>query len=98
MRVSVAVLESPRMYSSTNFAATIDRRNADGVRRSHLDAVEEAHEELGQRLAAISLAAGSLEKGGDVAAAVALIRLAVGEARHELKLLRYETRELAAED
>lgn len=61
------------------------------IQRSHVARVNEAHEELGQRLAAISLAAGALESGGNLADAVTLIKLAVEEARNELKLLRYET-------
>ena len=68
-------------------------RKLDSVQRRHADRVDIAHEELGQRLAAISLAAGALESGGSVEDAVTLIKLAVEEARQELKLLRYETRQ-----
>lgn len=56
----------------------------------HAVRVEIAHEELGQRLVAISLAAGALERGGNVADAVTLIKFAVEEARQELKLLRHK--------
>jgi len=66
------------------------RRELGDIHRSHAARVNDAHHELGQRLAAISLAAGALEHGGNVADAVTLIKLAVEEARQELKLLRYE--------
>jgi hypothetical protein len=49
-----------------------------------------AYEELGQRLAAISLAAQAIEDGGDAANATALIYMAVDEARHELRAMRYQ--------
>ena len=66
------------------------RRELGDIHRSHAARVNDAHHELGQRLAANSLAAGALEHGGNVADAVTLIKLAVEEARQELKLLRYE--------
>ena len=68
-------------------------RELNAVQRRHADRVDIAHEELGQRLAAISLAAGALESGGSVEDGVTLIKLAVEEARQELKLLRYESRQ-----
>jgi len=68
------------------------RNELSEVRRGHLLRVEGLHEDLGQKLAAISLAAASLEKGRNVTDAVTIIRLAVEEARQELKLLRYEAR------
>ena len=62
-------------------------------RKAHAARIDTIHEELGQRLTAISLAVGALEAGGETAGAVALIRTAVDEARHELKLHRYEARQ-----
>lgn len=59
-------------------------------RKAHAARIDTIHEELGQRLTAISLAVGALEAGGEPASAVALIKSAVEEARHELKLRRYE--------
>lgn len=68
----------------------MSRRELQEARREHIVRVDAAHEELGQRLAAISLAAGALESGGNVDDAVTLIKLAVEEARQELRLLRHE--------
>ena len=68
------------------------RRELQDAQRRHATCVEAAHEELAQRLTAISLAAGALEHGGNVDDAITLIKLAVEEARQELKLLRYENR------
>lgn len=51
------------------------------------------HEELGQRLTAISLAVGAIEAHGETAGAVTLIRTAVEEARHELRLHRHQVRQ-----
>lgn len=72
------------------------KRNCDELRQSsgvvgqeHATQLDRACEELGQRLAAISLAAQALERGGDPANAIALIHMAVDEARHELRALRY---------
>lgn len=59
------------------------------VRQEHADRVAVIHEELGQRLAAISLAAQALEAGGDPTTSAAFIHLAVDEARREVRLLRY---------
>jgi hypothetical protein len=80
-----AILEarSARRLSHLALMETRDRNKA------RIDAV---HEELGQKLTAISLAAVALENGGNVVDAVTLIKLAVEEARQELKLLRYEGR------
>ena len=64
------------------------RRELDDLRRTHLDRVESAYEELGQRLGAISLAAGALERGGDDGDATTLIRVAVEEARQVVRVLR----------
>jgi len=68
------------------------RRELYDAQHRHVTRVEAAHEELAQRLTAISLAAGALERGGNVDDAITLIKLAVEEARQELKLLRYESR------
>ena len=43
-------------------------------------------------MTAISLAVGALESGSDIAESAALIRLAVEEARRELKLHGYDAR------
>lgn len=69
------------------------RRELHAFQQRHQTRVEKAHEGLGQRLTAISLAAGALEVGGSIEDAIALIKLAVEEARQELKLLRYEARQ-----
>jgi len=61
------------------------------VQEAHADRISEAHEELAQRLTAIMLATSALEQGGNIADAVTLIKLAVEEARQELKLLRYDS-------
>jgi len=71
----------------------LSRRRLYEVQRDHAARVENAHEELGQRLTAISLAAAALENGADVADAITIIKLAVEEARQELKLLRYQARQ-----
>jgi hypothetical protein len=71
------------------------RRERDHSRRS-LNVAEQVHgarlghayEELGQRLAAISLAAQTIERGGDAASALALIYMALDEAKHELRTMR----------
>lgn len=72
------------------------KRHCDELRQAsgtmgheHATQLDHACEELGQRLAAISLAAQALERGGDPANAIALIHMAVDEARHELRALRY---------
>ena len=57
--------------------------------KTHRDQLARTHEELGQRLAAISLAMCAIENGGNVSDAVMLMRMALDEARHELELLRY---------
>ena len=56
--------------------------------KAHAARVDKLHEELGQRFTAISLAAEAIETGGDLASAVTLIRIAVEEARRELRLHR----------
>ncbi|MCL6684610.1 hypothetical protein [Sphingomonas alba] len=61
------------------------------VHEAHAGRIAQAHEELAQRLTAITLATSALEQGGDIADAVTLIKLAVEEARQELKLLRYDS-------
>lgn len=53
--------------------------------RARIARSNRAYEELGQRLAAISLAARAIEEGGDLADSLAIIHLAVSEARHELR-------------
>jgi hypothetical protein len=60
------------------------------AQREHAIRLDEAYEELGQRLAAITLATQVIERVGIATAAVATIRLAVDEARREVRLLRYE--------
>lgn len=66
------------------------QRRLGQLRRAYAKRVDHAHEEINQRLSAISLAAGAMEQGGNVADAVSLIRLAIEEARNELRLLRYD--------
>lgn len=60
------------------------------LRRAYASRIDHAHEEINQRLSAISLAAGAMEQGGNVSDAVSLIRLAIEEARNELRLLHYD--------
>ncbi len=62
-------------------------------RKAHVARIDTIHEELGQRLTSISLAVGAMEAGGDIADCATLIRMAVEEARHELKLHRSEARQ-----
>jgi hypothetical protein len=76
---------------------TRSRRELHDIQLSHASRVDDAHEELGQRLTVISLASVALEEGGSVDDAVTLIKLAVEEARNELRLLRHETRLAASE-
>lgn len=66
------------------------RRSLTEQGREHAAQWDRAYEELGQQLAAITLAAHALEDGGDAANAIALIRMAVDEARHELRTMRYQ--------
>jgi hypothetical protein len=70
-------------------AGLSDERSRQATRAS------EAYEELGQRLAAISLATFAIERAGAKSAALATIRHAVSEARQELRLLRYRAEEEA---
>jgi hypothetical protein len=58
------------------------------LKRQHASVMTEAHEELGQRLAAIMLATDALDRAGISNAALATIRFAVEEARRELRRLR----------
>ena len=58
------------------------------ARREHAGRIESAYEELGQRLAAITLSAQAIKRAGLAAASVATILLAVDEAKRELRLLR----------
>lgn len=58
------------------------------VRRGYVAHIEEVYESLGQRLAAIGLATRSLERAGVGSTAVATIRVAVDEAKLEMKRLR----------
>jgi hypothetical protein len=74
-------------------SAKESREELNVVQKHHVNRVESVHEELGQRLTAISLAAAALEHGGNVEDAITLIEFAVEEARQELKLLRYEARQ-----
>lgn len=60
------------------------------ARREHADAVEAIYEDVGQSLAAITLAAQVLGRAPANSSAVTTIRMAVDEARRELKLLRYK--------
>ena len=66
------------------------RRLLSDKEQDHAELLNDVHEELGQRLTAISLAARALDLGGDRENAIALIYMAVDEARHELKRLRYQ--------
>ena len=59
------------------------------IRNRHASRIGEAYEELGQRLAAIALAAHAIERASQPSAAVTTIRIAVDEARRELRVLRY---------
>jgi PAS domain-containing protein len=59
------------------------------VRNQHAAQVGEAYEELGQRLAAIALATHAIERAGNTSASVNIIRIAVDEAKQELRMLRY---------
>ena len=65
-------------------------RSLSEVREDYAGRMARIHEELGQRLAAISMAAAALDQGANVADAVMLIKMAVDEARHELRFLRYQ--------
>lgn len=73
-----------------------DRKRAEvgleSARSEHAVTVADVYEELGQSLAAISLGALALDRAGADGSALTTIRLAVDEARRELKLLRYKTR------
>lgn len=59
------------------------------ARREHAEAVAGVYEEMGQNLAAIALAAQALDRQGANGSAVATIRMAVDEARRELRRLRH---------
>jgi hypothetical protein len=59
----------------------------------HAARFETIHEEVSQRLTAISLAVGAIEAGAEIADSVTLIRAAVEEARRELKLHDYDARQ-----
>lgn len=74
-------------------SARESREELSAAHKHHADRVDSVHEELGQRLTAISLAASALEHGGSVEDAVTLIKFAVEEARQQLKLHRYEARQ-----
>ena len=73
----------------THAAAGILSRN----REAHAARMDTIHKELGQRLTALSLAVGAIEAGGEIADAVGLVRMAVEEARDELKFHRHEARQ-----
>ena len=60
------------------------------VRREHAEGVASLYEEVGQSLAAITLAAQVLDRAPANSSAVTTIRMAVDEARRELRLLRYK--------
>ncbi|KRA84067.1 hypothetical protein ASD76_08710 [Altererythrobacter sp. Root672] len=62
-------------------------------RQAHAARMDSVHEEVGQRLAAISFALGGIEAGAKVADSVTVIRMAVAEAWQELKLHRQEARQ-----
>lgn len=73
------------------------RRDRDEATRSlvkasleHTSLMADVYEELGQRLAAIRLAASALSGGSPTA--LATIRLAVDEASHEMRRLRHQPR------
>jgi PAS domain-containing protein len=59
----------------------------------HAARIGTIHEEVGQRLTAISLAVGAIEAGAEIADSLILIRVALEEARHELKLHRNEAQQ-----
>jgi hypothetical protein len=60
------------------------------LRKSHAQRVALSYEEVGQRLAGISLAAATLDNGGNPTKAAEAIRAAVDEVRQELRRLRDE--------
>jgi len=62
------------------------QRNPRGDARE-ASAAAEAYEELGQRLAVITLALHAIERGGAGSAPAAAIRLAVDEARRQVRFL-----------
>jgi hypothetical protein len=63
-------------------------RTLSSLHRGHATRAAEVYESVGQRLAAIGLAARSLERAGVGSTALATIRVAVDEAKLELKRLR----------
>ena len=69
------------------YAATIGLSN---VRNQHATRIGEAYEELGQRLAAIALATHAIAQASQPSAPVTTIRMAVDEARQELRVLRQQ--------
>lgn len=66
------------------------RRSLSQAEQEYVAGFDRAYEELGQQLAAISLAALAIEKGGDVSNAQAVISMAVEKAKFGLRALRYE--------
>jgi hypothetical protein len=67
------------------------RRSLTHLEREHGARLRNVYEQLGQRLAAIALAARAIEKGGDQANALAIIDVAVQEASQELRMMRDQT-------
>jgi hypothetical protein len=59
----------------------------------HAARIDTIDEEVGQRLAAISLAVGALEAGAEIAESAALIKSAVEQVRRELILHRYDAQQ-----
>jgi hypothetical protein len=81
--------------TAPGYAMPADARSSilDESRKAHVARIETIHDELGQRLTAISLALGAIEANGATGDALTLIRMAVQEARHELKLHRHQARQ-----
>jgi hypothetical protein len=74
------------------------RRELREVRQNHAVLVEHVHEEIGQALTGITLAAETLGIEGNPAQAIALIKASVAKARLDLKLLRDEAQRDRSED
>jgi hypothetical protein len=89
MRVLLAHEDITRMLEARRKLHDASR----GLRRArnrHAVRIDQAYEQLGQRLAAIALATHAIERAGAATPAVNTIRIALDEARLELRRLRYE--------
>ena len=69
-------------------SALLKKPVQDAASQSIKDLFDAAYEELGQRLAAITLTAQAIKSAGVADASIETILLAVNEARRELGLLR----------